>query len=173
MPRGWSSRREGAQGRRDAGEACGLLKLCVAQNSTKVTGAQPARLDCVEDAETSHAWEQLQANEPLWMRQSDVANEGYSGVDESLLIGMACAGNFQDAPCKISRATLQQYMALRETTTNLARRCPETFAEIAETKEAYKKFREQFCTCIEYGALEDLKSQNDIYYSTGESVSQR
>merc|ERR1712194_336299 len=86
----------------------------------------------------------------------------------------------EDLPLNISRETLQQNKILRVIKENLVKKCLEMFAEIAEKKDDYKKFYEQFGKCLKLGIHEDStnrtkvdrmkESQNDIYYITGESI---
>merc|ERR1712206_11534 len=101
----------------------------------------------------------------------------------------------EDLPLNISRETLQQNKILRVIKKNLVKKCLEMFAEIAEKKDDYKKFYEQFGKCLKLGVHEDStnrtkvaelmryqssksgdeqisfkEGQNDIYYITGESV---
>merc|ERR1712134_171616 len=103
----------------------------------------------------------------------------------------------EDLPLNISRETLQQNKILRVIKKNLVKKCLEMFAEIAEKKDDYKKFYEQFGKCLKLGIHEDStnrakiaellryqtsksgdesislkEGQNDIYYITGESVAQ-
>merc|ERR1712193_105584 len=89
----------------------------------------------------------------------------------------------EDLPLNISRETLQQNKILRVIKKNLVKKCLEMFAEIAEKKDDYKKFYEQFGKCLKLGIHEESTSlkeyvdrmkegQNDIYYITGESVAQ-
>merc|ERR1711896_84902 len=99
----------------------------------------------------------------------------------------------EDLPLNISRETLQQNKILRVIKKNLVKKCLEMFTEIAEKKDDYKKFYEQFSTNLtkiaELMRFQTSKSgdemislkeyvdrmkegQNDIYYITGESIAQ-
>ena len=86
----------------------------------------------------------------------------------------------EDLPLNIVRETLQQNKILRIIKKILVKKCLEMFAEIAERKDDYKKFYEQFGKCLKLGVYEQIsfkeyvdrtkEGQNDIYYITGESI---
>merc|ERR1712139_312788 len=72
----------------------------------------------------------------------------------------------EDLPLNISRETLQGKK-------NLVKKCLEMFAEIAEKKDDYKKFYEQFGKCIKLGVHEDstnrVKVAELLRYQTSKS----
>merc|ERR1711933_607068 len=80
----------------------------------------------------------------------------------------------EDLPLNISRESLQQNKILKLIQKNLVKKSLEMFAELAENKEEYKTFYENFHKNIKLGIHEDSKNrkkddQKAIYYITGES----
>ena len=68
----------------------------------------------------------------------------------------------EDLPLSISHETLQRNKMLRVIRKNFVKKCLEMFAGIAEERDDYKKFYEQFGKCLKWGVHEDSASGTEI-----------
>ena len=79
----------------------------------------------------------------------------------------------EDLYLNISQETLQQNKILRVIKKNLVKKCLEMFAEIAEKKDDYKKFYEQFVECmkleIHENSVDDFEIAELLRFNTSKS----
>merc|ERR1711985_51896 len=139
--------------------------------------------------EVTHDWEQLNKNKPLWMRKAEeVTTEEYASFYKALsndwedhlsVKHFSVEGQLEFKALLFAprRAPFdlfeQQNKILRVIKKNLVKKSIEMFNEIAEKKDDYKKFYEQFSKNLKLGIHEDstnrAKLADLLRYQTSKS----
>merc|ERR1719402_265302 len=118
--------------------------------------------------------EELNKTKPIWTRSpDDISNEEYGEFYKSLtndceelipeyLNFVKGVVDSEDLPLNISREMLQQNKILKVIRKNIVKKCMELVEEVAEDKDNYKKFYEQFSKNIKLGIHEDSSNRKKL-----------